>query len=122
MKVAVTSLGESLESPIDRRFGRARVFLLYDLETGKWSAHDNQQNLEAAQEAGVQAGQHVIHLGAKAVITGHCGPKAFRTLSAANVDIYQEVAGSVQEAIDALKAGKLRKSDQADVEAGFGNV
>lgn len=122
MKILVTSLGESLESPIDQRFGRARYFVLFDLETGEWSAHDNKQNLEAAQGAGIQAGQHVVDLGAEAVITGHCGPKAFKTLLVADIDIYQEASGSVQEAIDAFKTGKLTKSDQADVEAGFGSI
>jgi len=122
MKIAVTSLGESLESPVDQRFGRARYFVLYETESGEWSAHDNKQNLEAAQGAGIQAGQHVVDLGAEAVITGHCGPKTFQTLLAASIDIYQEVAGSVQEAIDAFKAGTLIKSDQADVAAGFGSV
>ena len=77
MKIAVTSLGESLDSPIDQRFGRARFFVLYDLESGEWTVHDNTQNLEAAQGAGIQAAQHVVNLGVEAVITGHCGPKAF---------------------------------------------
>lgn len=122
MKIAVTSLGESLESPVDQRFGRARYFVLYDTESGEWSAHDNKQNLEAAQGAGIQAGQHVADLQAAAVITGHCGPKAFRILSAAGIDLYQEAVGSVQDAIDAFKGGKLTKSGQADVEAGFGSV
>jgi len=122
MKIAVTSLGESPESPIDQRFGRARFFVLYDLESGEWTVHDNKQNLEAAQGAGIQAAQHVLDLGAEAVITGHCGPKAFATLTAAEMDIYQEASGSVQEAIDAYKAGSLKKSAQADVDAGFGSV
>ena len=122
MKIAVTSLGESLESPVDQRFGRARFFVLYDLESGEWTVHDNKQNLEAAQGAGIQAAQHVVNLGAEAVITGHCGPKAFATLIAAELDIYQEASGLVQEAIDAYKAGLLKKSTQADVEAGFGSV
>jgi predicted Fe-Mo cluster-binding NifX family protein len=122
MKIVVTSLGETLESPIDPRFGRARFFVLYDLETGQWSAHDNKQNLEAAQGAGIQSAQHVVDLGAEAVITGHCGPKAFATLTAADIDVYPETSGSVQEAIDAYKAGSLKESVQADVEAGFGSV
>lgn len=122
MKIAVTSLGESPESPIDQRFGRARFFLLYDLESGQWSVHNNKQNFEAAQGAGIQAAQHVVNMGAEAVITGHCGPKAFTTLMAAEMDIYQEVTGSVQEAIDAYKSGSLAKSELADVDAGFGSV
>ena len=122
MKIAITSLGESLESPVDQRFGRTRFFVLYDLATGKWSAHDNKQNLDAAQGAGIQAAQHVVDLGAEVVITGHCGPKAFRTLSAAEVGIYQEASGSVQDAIDAYRSGSLKKASQADVDAGYGSV
>jgi len=122
MKIAVTSLGESLESPIDQCFGRTRFFVLYDLETREWSAHDNKQNLQAAQGAGIQAAQRVVDLGAEAVITGHCGPKAFVTLSAAEIDIYQEAAGSVQNALDAYRAGSLKKAGQADVDAGYGSV
>jgi predicted Fe-Mo cluster-binding NifX family protein len=122
MRVAVTSFGESLESPIDQRFGRARFFIVYDLETGQWSAHNNKQNLEATQGAGVQSAQHVVNLGADAVITGHCGPKAFATLTAAEVEIYQNATGSVQEAIGAYKAGSLGKSAAANVDAGFGSV
>lgn len=34
MKIAVTSQGESPESPIDQRFGRAKFFMLYDIESG----------------------------------------------------------------------------------------
>ena len=122
MKIAVTSLGESPESPIDQRFGRARFFVLYDLESGEWTVHDNKQNLEAAQGAGIQAAQHVVDLGAEAVITGHCGPKAFATLTAADIAVYQEASGPVQDAISAYRAGSLKKSDQSGVEAGYGSV
>jgi predicted Fe-Mo cluster-binding NifX family protein len=122
MKIAVTSLGESLESPVDQRFGRTRYFVLYDLETGEWSAHNNKQNLQAAQGAGIQAAQHVVNLGAEAVITGHCGPKAFVTLSAADIAIYQDASGSVQDALGAYRAGSLKEASQADVDAGYGSV
>lgn len=122
MKIAVTSLGESPESPVDQRFGRARFFMLHDLETGKWSAHDNKQNLQAAQGAGIQAAQQVVELGAEAVVTGHCGPKAFTTLSAADIDVYQEASGSVQDALDAYRAGSLKNASQADVDGGYGSV
>jgi predicted Fe-Mo cluster-binding NifX family protein len=122
MKIAVTSLGETLASPVDQRFGRARFFVLYDLESGNWSVHGNQQNLDAAQGAGIQAGQRVIELGAEAIITGHCGPKAFATLAAGGVAVYQEATGTVEEAVQAYKEGKLTRADTADVEAGFGSV
>jgi len=122
MKIAVTSLGESLESPVDQRFGRARVFVLYDTDSGDWSSHSNKRNFEAAQGAGIQAGQYVAELGAGAVITGHCGPEAFRTLSAAGIDVYQGATGSVGDTVAAFEAGALKKSVRADVDAGFGSV
>lgn len=122
MKIAITSLGESPDSPVDQRFGRARFFVLFELETGLWFVHGNRKNLEAAQGAGEQAAQRLLDLGARAVITGHCGPKAFATLAAAGVAIYQDASGPVREVFDAYRAGALKKSHEADVAPGFGGV
>jgi len=122
VKVAVTSLGESIESPVDQRFGRTRYFVLVDTETEAWKVHNNAQNLEAAQGAGIQAAQSVIELGAEAVVTGHCGPKAFATLAAGNVCVYQDAKGTVREAMAALRDGGLKQAHNPDVGAGFGSV
>ena len=116
MKVAVTSQGQELSSPVDSRFGRAKYFIVVDTETGDFSAADNSQNLNAAQGAGIQAGKNVVDLGAKAVITGHVGPKAFATLQAAGVAIYTGASGTVASAVEQFKAGKLKQSSGADVE------
>ncbi len=117
MKIVVTSLGETIDSPVDQRFGRARYFIVYDKDTGEWSAHDNKQNLQAAQGAGIQAGQKVIDLGADALITGHCGPKAFATLAAGNVDVYNGATGTVKDAIAEFEKGELEKAAGADVDS-----
>ena len=82
MKIAVTSQGPDLNSQVDPRFGRAKSFLVVDTETGEFSVHDNTQNLNAAQGAGIQAGRTVVDLGVSAVVTGNVGPKAFATLQA----------------------------------------
>ena len=122
MKLAITSLGEGLESPIDQRFGRARYFILYDTETEAWAVHDNQQNLNAMQGAGVQAGQKVVEIGAEAVVTGHCGPKAFATLKAGNIAVYSGASGTVENAITAFAEGTLQNTENADVEGHFGSM
>ena len=122
MKIAVTSLGESPESPIDQRFGRARFFLLHDLDSGEWSSHDNRRSIEADQGAGVKAARRGVELGAQAVITGHCGPAALAALAAAGIDVFQEASGSVQEALAACRSGALKKSGRQDLGAGFGSV
>ena len=116
MKVAVTSQGPDLDSPVDPRFGRAKYFIVVDTDSGEFSAHDNTQNVNAAQGAGIQAGRTVVDLGVEAVITDNVGPKAFATLQAANVKVHQGASGTVKEAIEKFKAGQLQGAEKANVE------
>ncbi|MGB2821495.1 MAG: NifB/NifX family molybdenum-iron cluster-binding protein [Phycisphaerae bacterium] len=116
MKVAVTSQGTDMASQVDQRFGRARCFIVLDTDTGEFEAHDNAQNLNAVQGAGIQAAQNVVDLGAGAVITGNVGPKAFATLQAGGVETYIGASGPVGDAVEQFKAGKLQKAGQANVE------
>lgn len=116
MKIAISSRGEELDAELDERFGRAAHFIVYDTEAGDATHIANTQNLELAQGAGIQAARTVINAGAGALVTGNVGPKAFRTLSAAGIEIYLSESGTVKEAIDAFKAGRLKKVDGANVE------
>ena len=116
MKFAVTSQGNNLQSSLDPRFGRARYLLIVDTETATFSAADNTINLNAAQGAGIQAGKRIAELGVEALITGHVGPKAFSTLKAAGVKIHTGASGTVAEAIEQFKGGKLAAATSPDVE------
>lgn len=116
MKIAFTATEPKLSATLDFRFGRALGFLIVDTETGETSYVPNEQNLNAAQGAGVQAAQNVASSGAKALVTGHCGPKAFRILSASDIAIYNTEAVSVQEALDLFQNNQLTKAERADVE------
>lgn len=116
MKVAITTSGSDLTAAIDLRFGRAASFLVYDTDAKTFELADNSQNLTAAQGAGIQAAQNVASTGAKAVISGHCGPKAFRVLNASGIAIYTTEAKTIQEALDLYLNGKLIPEQQADVE------
>jgi predicted Fe-Mo cluster-binding NifX family protein len=97
-------------------FGRAKCFIVVDTETGSFSAIDNSVNLNAAQGAGIQAGKRVVELGVDGLITGHVGPKAFTTLEAGRVKIYTGAAGTVADAIEQFKAGRLTALESADVD------
>lgn len=77
---------------------------------------DNQQNLNAAQGAGIQSAQTVAAGGAQALVSGHCGPKAFRVLAAANIKVYTTTAATVSEALALFQEGKLTENSGADVE------
>ena len=116
MKIVVTSQGMDLDSAVDPRFGRTKHFLLVDTETMQATAHDNAQNLNAPQGAGIQAAQAVYNLGARAVITGNVGPKAFATLRAAGIAVYLGASGTTREAIEHFRAGRLKLADSANVE------
>lgn len=116
VKIAFSVRGNVLESPLDERFGRASGFLIYDEETGTFTIVDNAKNLNADQGAGIQSAENVIRTGAKALVTGHCGPKAFRVLSAAGVSVYNADAPSVAEALDRFRSGRLKIISEADVD------
>lgn len=116
MKVAFSVNGADLDAAIDRRFGRAERFLIVDSDTDSSVVIDNSQNLNAAQGAGIQAAQKIVESGATVLITGHTGPKAFRVLSAAGIEIWQANKETVRENLAAWRAGKLTKLDDADVE------
>ncbi len=60
MKIVITSLGETLDSPVDERFGRAAKLILFDTASRQFSAVDNHQSLGAAQGAGIQAAETVV--------------------------------------------------------------
>jgi predicted Fe-Mo cluster-binding NifX family protein len=116
VKIVLTTSGIDINAPLDSRFGRAPKFLVYDLETGAFEVIDNQQNLDAAQGAGIQSAETVARSGAKALVTGHCGPKAFRVLSAAAIRVYSTDAPTVADAIEKFRSGKLIEATAADVD------
>ncbi len=107
MKVAISANEPGMLAGMDPRFGRARYFVVMDLETGAVSTEDNAINQAAAHGAGIQAAKTVADAGAKAVITGNVGPKAFAALQAAGVAVYQFAGGNVQQAIEQLRQGQL---------------
>jgi len=113
MKIAITSHGEDRYSELDSRFGRADNFILYDQETDTWDCLSNAQNLQVSHGAGIQAGQALAKSGAKILITGHVGPKAFKVLDAEKITMYStgDITGTVEDALAAFLAGTLMTID-----------
>lgn len=116
MKIAITSKENSLKSCIDTRFGRANGFIIYDLGTEKHHYIENSQNFSASQGAGIQAAQTVINSSIDAVITGHCGPKAFRVLTEAGVKIFLAPEDTILNVIEKFKNDELKQAITSDVE------
>jgi predicted Fe-Mo cluster-binding NifX family protein len=116
MKIAVTSQGKDLDSQVDPRFGRAAYILIVDSETMDFEVIDNKENINALQGAGIQTASNVHNKGAEILLTGFCGPNAFKTLNAAGIKVANGASGTVKEAVKEFLDGKLALADKANVE------
>jgi len=118
-KIAITSEGPTLEDRVDPRFGRAAGFVVVDLDTMETTFIDNGATQVMAQGAGIQAAENVANAGAAALLTGYVGPKAFTALSAAGIQIIQDVDGmSVGEAVAKFKNGELAVAEAPNAAGG----
>jgi predicted Fe-Mo cluster-binding NifX family protein len=119
MKVAVSSLGRSLDDRVDERFGRAAYLIFVDQDTLATEVVDNAANRDALQGAGIGAAEKVSEGGASAVITGHLGPKAYSATKAAGIKGYNGTGMTVRDAVEAFKAGQLPELDEGEAHAGI---
>lgn len=117
MKIAITSQGRDLNSPVDPRFGRAAYILIVDTDDHGVEVLDNSENIDAFKGAGIQAAVMISEKGAKVLLTGYCGPNAYKTLQAAGVKVVNDVSGKVMDAVEALLGGNLEYADSANAEA-----
>ena len=119
LKIAITSKGKGLDSPMDPRFGRAAYMLIVDTLNQGLEVLDNSENVNAFKGAGIQAAVMLSDRGVKVLLTGCCGPNAFKTLNAAGVKVANDVTGTVRDAVIAYSAGKVSFADGANVEASW---
>lgn len=116
MKIAFTTSGSSLDAPLESRFGRAPNLLIYETENGTVEVIDNIRNMNAAQGAGIQSAEKVSRSGAAYLVTGHCGPKAFRVLKSAGVRVFTSSAATISGALEQFRSGELKEAQSADVD------
>ena len=121
MRICVTSNGAHLDAPISPVFGRCPYFIFVDPERMDFEAVDNPA-LSAGGGAGIQAAQFVIERNARAVVTGQVGPNAFQVFQAAQVPVYvfKDAEGTVRQAVEAYREGKLSAANAASVPAHAG--
>lgn len=106
MKIAISAKGPGVDDQIDPRFGRAAWFCIVDPATMEFKAIDNSKNADAMHGAGIQSARTIVNEGTEALITGHCGPKAFMTLKAAGIKVaIENEPKTVGSAIEKFKKG-----------------
>jgi predicted Fe-Mo cluster-binding NifX family protein len=114
-KIAITSEGPSLDDRVDPRFGRAAGFVVVDLGTMETQYIDNGRSQVMAQGAGIQAAELIARAGVSCVLTGYVGPKAFQALTAAGINMGQNLEGlTVRQAVERFKSGSVEMAKTAN--------
>lgn len=116
MRIAITTRGNDLGAEVDPRFGRAARFLLFDTETRAFKLIENTQSLDLMQGAGIQSAQNLIQHNPEVILTGYCGPKAFRVLEASGVKVVVGCGGKIKDVIQAYLDGKYQPAEKANVD------
>jgi predicted Fe-Mo cluster-binding NifX family protein len=116
MKIAITSMGQSLDDSVDPRFGRAKYLLIVDTATMEFEVIDNSANINAFKGAGIQTATMISDRGAEVLLTGYCGPNAFRTAQAAGIKVVNDVSGTVKSVLQQFMQGSLQYSAAPNAE------
>lgn len=120
MKICVSSSGNTIESKLDPRFGRAAYFVIVDLDTMEAEVIENSAAASGGG-VGITSGQLMVDKDVKAVVTGNVGPNAMNVLSAASIEVYRGEAASVKENAEKYKAGQLQKiNNSVSAHSAFG--
>lgn len=108
MKVCLSSNGNSIDSAMDPRFGRASYFVIADTETSNFEIIENAASVSGGG-AGITSGQLMVDKDVKAIVTGNVGPNAMSVLKAAGIEIYRGCVVSNKENLEKFKNGSLEK-------------
>lgn len=107
MRIVVSADGGDLEAPASPVFGRCRTYVFVDTDTLGFQVLENPA-ANAPGGAGIKAAQFVVEHGVQAIVTGSMGPNAVGVIKAANIPVYTlGDSGTVREAVEAFRAGRL---------------
>jgi predicted Fe-Mo cluster-binding NifX family protein len=124
MKICISATAPGLDAQVDPRFGRCQYFIIVDPDTLNFESIINENN-SASGGAGIQSAQVVANKGVEVVLTGNVGPNAYTALQAAGIKIITGVSGTVGEAVEAYKSGRLNQpvsGPTAKSHSGMGGV
>jgi predicted Fe-Mo cluster-binding NifX family protein len=126
MIVAVCSSGDSPTSPMDSRFGRSPVFMLYNSESGVYRSVANGAK-DSAGGAGSKALQQLLNEEVDVLIAGEIGPKAADALEEFELPVFMppaESSGSelpaVEDVVELWRKGALPRWKKPEMRH-FGN-
>ncbi len=107
MKVAITSTGNSLNSTVDRRFGRCAFFVVYDTDNSGIEFIPN-PNKDLEKGAGPLSVQLVTSRNVKKIVSGEFGMKIKSLLDSLKIQliVLNETEKKIGEIIEMLHFNK----------------
>ncbi len=108
MKIAISSMGENLNSHIDRRFERCPYFIIIDTETKNFESVPNSGSVRKDGTSS-SALNIVLNNGVDAVITGDMRQGAYQILSEANKKIITGVAGEIKKIVEEFRINEIKQ-------------
>ena len=120
MRVAIASLGNSLDAFVSPAFGRAPAIVFVDVENGQVKGFEAVENpgYMANRGAGIAAAQLVASKNPCCVVAGSFGPNAYTMLAQAGLRLYS-ASGKVGEVAIKAERGELPAAVQGTA-GGFG--
>jgi predicted Fe-Mo cluster-binding NifX family protein len=88
MKIFVNANEESLNSIIDRSFGRCNYFLIYETEDDSYHFVKNPHQ-DSQESVGAAVAKSAIEFDVNTVLAVNPGPRAFNLLKNENIDIFR---------------------------------
>lgn len=120
MKIAIATVGKTLDSPVDARFGRCPYFLIVDSKTDEFEAIENTAG-QTFRGAGISAAQMIATKSVEVVMAGNFGPNAVNVLNSAGVKIFGGISGiTAKEAFEQYKKGELKEMTATASQAPLG--
>ena len=86
MKIALMSMGNSKDSLIGNKFGRAPYIIIYNTDTNLYESIENSGE-QSKHGAGTETAELIIENGVDLLLTGEIGVKAYSVLTKAHISI-----------------------------------
>lgn len=110
MKICVPVAKDfGLDSSVYGHFGSAPCFLFVDTETGECQALERADDGHGHGHGGCSPLRMMAGRQVDALVVGGIGAGALQTLAAVGIPVFECLAGTVQDAVDALRNGSLKR-------------
>jgi predicted Fe-Mo cluster-binding NifX family protein len=111
MRIAVTSMDKSLETPVSKRFGRSLYVFVADTETRVVKIIDNAAFAALGLGAGAKTAEMLARLDVRWVATGEIGRESFQILKNSGIGVVTCATGACRDVLDRLSAGGLKAAE-----------